>query len=253
MRSRASSARRSCSRTFWTAGPKAPDESDWLKLFEGEQPILILLDEMPPYFQILATQPVGQGTVADIATRAFANMLTAAGKKKNVCVVVSDLTAAYDTGGGLITKALDDARSELGRGERSITPVDLATDEVYQILRKRLFVSLPDRAVIDDVAEAFGRKLEEASKAKTASRGAEALSDEIAATYPFHPRLKNVIALFKENENFKQTRGLMELVSRLLQVRVGAAEQRRLPDRAAALRPVHRRGAGEAHRDLRDA
>ena len=79
-----------------------------------------------------------------------------------------------------------------------------------------LFISLPDKAVIDDVAEAFGRKLEEASKAKTVSRGAEALSDEIAATYPFHPRLKNVIALFKENENFKQTRGLMELVSRLL-------------------------------------
>ncbi|TFH50026.1 MAG: DUF499 domain-containing protein, partial [Lysobacterales bacterium] len=35
-------------------------------------------------------------------------------------------------------------------------------------------------------------------------------------TYPFHPRLKNVIALFKENEQFKQTRGLIELVSRLL-------------------------------------
>jgi hypothetical protein len=31
-----------------------------------------------------------------------------------------------------------------------------------------------------------------------------------------HPRLKNVIALFKENEQFKQTRGLIELVSRLL-------------------------------------
>ena len=36
------------------------------------------------------------------------------------------------------------------------------------------------------------------------------------ATYPFHPRLKNVVALFKENEQFKQTRGLIELVSRLL-------------------------------------
>jgi hypothetical protein len=28
--------------------------------------------------------------------------------------------------------------------------------------------------------------------------------------------LKNVIALFKENQHFKQTRGLIELVSRLL-------------------------------------
>ncbi len=201
---------------FWTSGPKAPDEKDWLKLFEGDQPVLILLDEMPPYFHYLDTQKVGNGTVADIATRAFANLLTAAGKKKNVCVVVSDLAAAYDSGARLINRALEDARSEVGRQERIITPVDLAANEIYDILRKRLFKPLPDKAEIGDIAEVFGRKLEEAAKSKTTNRGAEGIADEIAATYPFHPRLKNVIALFKENEQFKQTRGLIELVSRLL-------------------------------------
>lgn len=203
-------------RGFWTSGPKAPDEKDWLALFEGSQPVLILLDEMPPYFHYLDTQKVGNGTVADIATRAFANLLTAAGKKKNVCIVVSDLAAAYDTGGKLINKALQDARAELGRQERNITPVDLAANEIYDILRKRLFKALPDKSEIEDIADSFGRKLEEAAKSKTANRGAEAIADEIVATYPFHPRLKNVVALFKENEQFKQTRGLIELVSRLL-------------------------------------
>jgi hypothetical protein len=201
---------------FWTAGPKAPDETAWLQLFDGSDPVLILLDEMPPYFQYYDTQKVGNGTVADIATRAFANMLTAAGKKANVCIVVSDLAASYDTGGKLINKALDDARSELGRQERNITPVDLAANEIYDILRKRLFIKMPDQAEIEDISASFGRKLEEASKSKTVNRGAEAIADEIASTYPFHPRLKNVIALFKENEQFKQTRGLIELVSRLL-------------------------------------
>ena len=201
---------------FWASGPKAPDEKAWLKLFEGKDPILILLDEMPPYFEDLATRPVGAGTVADIATRSFANLLTAAGKKANVCVVISDLYAAYQSGGALITRALDNARQELGRAERNITPVDLATNEIYDILRKRLFTQLPDKAEIDDIADAYGKKLEEASKSKVANRGAEAIADEVAATYPFHPRLKNVIALFKENEQFKQTRGLIEFVSRLL-------------------------------------
>ena len=201
---------------FWTSGPKAPDERDWLTLFDGDHPVLILLDEMPPYFHYLDTQKVGNGTVADIATRAFANLLTAAGKKKNVCIVVSDLDAAYDTGGKLINRALADARSELGRQERNITPVDLAANEIYDILRKRLFKALPDQAEVEDIADAFGRKLAEAAKSKTASRGAEAIADEIAVTYPFHPRLKNVIALFQENEQFKKTRGLLELVSRLL-------------------------------------
>ena len=171
---------------------------------------------MPPYFEDLATRHIGTGTVADIATRAFSNLLTAAGKKANVCVVVSDLFAAYQTGGALINRALENAKQELGRAERTITPVDLAANEIYDILRKRLFLSIPDQAEIDDIADAYGKKLAEAAKSKVASRGAEAIADEISATYPFHPRLKNVIALFKENEQFKQTRGLIELVSRLL-------------------------------------
>jgi hypothetical protein len=201
---------------FWTAGPKAPDEKAWLSLFSIEAPILILLDEMPPYFHYYDTQKIGRGTVADIATRAFANLLIAAGKKANVCVVVSDLAATYDTGTKLINRALEDARQEIGRQERNITPVDLAANEVYDILRKRLFKSLPDNSEIANIADVYGRKLVEASKSKVANRGAEAISDEIEATYPFHPRLKNVVALFKENEQFKQTRGLIELTSRLL-------------------------------------
>lgn len=201
---------------FWASGPEAPDEVDWTALLRSKQPTLILLDELPPYFQYLGTRATGTGTVADIATRAFANMLSAAGKLSNVCVVVSDLDASYAQGGALIERALMDARKELGRQEKAITPVDLAGNEVYDILRKRLFTKLPDPAEIQDLAARYGQALEEATKSKVIARGAEALADEIVHTYPFHPRLKDLVALFKENEQFKQTRGLMELMSRLL-------------------------------------
>lgn len=201
---------------YWESGAKAPDEHAWLNLFEGDEPILILLDEMPPYFQYYSTQALGQGTVADVITRAFSNMLTAAQKKKNVCIVVSDLEAAYDTGGKLIQTALDDATQELGRAEVSITPVNLESSEIYEILRKRLFLTLPDKSEIAEVASVYSTRLAEAAKAKTVERSAEALASEIESTYPFHPSFKSIIALFKENEKFKQTRGLMELVSRLL-------------------------------------
>lgn len=203
-------------KAYWESGAKAPDEGAWLKLFEGDKPILILLDEMPPYFHYYSTQVLGQGTIADVITRAFSNMLTAASKKKNVCIVVSDLEAAYDTGGKLIQKALDDATQELGRAEISITPVNLESNEIYEIIRKRLFVSLPDKSEIADIASVYASRLAEAAKAKTVDRSAESLANEIEMTYPFHPSFKSIVALFKENEKFKQTRGLMELVSRLL-------------------------------------
>jgi hypothetical protein len=203
-------------REYWESGAKAPDEQSWINLFNGEEPILILLDEMPPYFHYYSTQVIGHGTIADVVTRAFSNMLTAAQKKKNVCIVVSDLEAAYDIGGKLIQRALDDATQELGRAEISITPVNLETNEIYEILRKRLFLSLPDKSEIADIASVYAARLAEAAKAKTVERSAEALANEIESTYPFHPSFKSIVALFKENEKFKQTRGLMELVSRLL-------------------------------------
>jgi hypothetical protein len=34
-------------KTFWTSGPKAPDEKDWLKLFDGGTPILALQEQTP--------------------------------------------------------------------------------------------------------------------------------------------------------------------------------------------------------------
>ena len=203
-------------REYWESGAKAPDEQLWVNLFDGEEPVLILLDEMPPYFHYYSTQVLGHGTIADVVTRAFSNMLTAAQKKKNVCIVVSDLEAAYDTGGKLIQRALDDATQELGRAEVSITPVNLESNEIYEILRKRLFLSLPDNSEIAEVASVYASRLAEAAKAKTVERSAEALANDIESTYPFHPSFKSIVALFKENEKFKQTRGLMELVSRLL-------------------------------------
>lgn len=200
----------------YQSGTAAPDEGAWLQLFAGDAPILILLDEMPPYFHYYSTQALGDGTIADVITTGFACMLTAAQKKKNVCIVVSDLDAAYDTGGRLIQRALGDARQELGRAEINITPVNLESNEIYEILRKRLFQELPDKAEINEIASVYASRLAEAARANTIERSAESLTEEIAATYPFHPRFKNLVALFKENEKFKQTRGLMELVSRLL-------------------------------------
>lgn len=201
---------------YWESGAKAPDESAWLKMYEGDEPILILLDEMPPYFHYYNTQALGRGTIADVATSALSNMITAALKRTNVCIVVSDLEAAYDTGGKLIQTALDDATQEVGRAEINITPVNLESNEIYEILRKRLFLTLPDKSEISEIASVYASRLSEAARAKTVERSAEALANDIEMTYPFHPSFKSIVALFKENEKFRQTRGLMELVSRLL-------------------------------------
>ena len=44
----------------------------------------------------------------------------------------------------------------------------------------------------------------------------EQIAEQVRETYPFHPSFKHLVALFKENEGFRQTRGLMQFTARLL-------------------------------------
>ncbi|PJX01567.1 hypothetical protein, partial [Escherichia coli] len=74
--------------------------------------------------------------------------------------------------------ALDDATQELGRAEVSIAPVNLESNEIYEILRKRLFLSLPDKNEVSEIASIYASRLAESAKAKTVERSAEALAND---------------------------------------------------------------------------
>src|SRR3546814_16753105 len=71
----------------------------------------------------------------------------------------------------------------------------------------------PAPVVVESVADAYGRVLADAVKSKTVERSAEKIADEVAATYPFHPSLKTVLATFQDNEGIRQTRGLVTLAA----------------------------------------
>ena len=94
--------------------------------------------------------------------------------------------------------------------------MELASQEIYEILRKRLFKKLPAKSVIDSVATAYAGALSEAVKSKSIAKSAEQIAEEIHGAYPFHPSVKHVIALFKENQSYRQTRGLMQFVSKMI-------------------------------------
>ncbi|MGQ0445148.1 MAG: anti-phage-associated DUF499 domain-containing protein [Beijerinckiaceae bacterium] len=200
---------------FWVNGPKAPDERAWIKLI-GKEPVLILLDELPPYFDNALTVPVGGGNLAKVATYALATLMSAALRLPRLCVVVSNLAGTYENASRELNKAVRDVLAEANRQARPITPVQLGGSEIYEILRKRMCKYLPQSEEIDRVADAFASAIAEAEKAKSIGKSTEQIASEIHGSYPFHPGLKDVIAMFKENESFRQTRGLMRFVSRIL-------------------------------------
>lgn len=143
---------------FWINGPDAPRENDWIALI-GDEPTLILLDELPPYFDFAQTKTVGGGTLANVTTYALSNLLSAAMKLPKTAIVISNLVGSYQGATKDLTKAISNLAEETKRQARSITPVDLNTNEIYDILRKRMFTKLPDQAGIEKIAESFSEAI----------------------------------------------------------------------------------------------
>ncbi len=227
-------------RPYWIDGPRGIDEKKWLEII-GDEPTLILLDELPPYLLNADTRSVGRGSLADLVTYTLSNLLTAAIKLPRCCVVIANLSGSYEAQTRDLARIMLNLQQESRRQAQTITPVQLAGNEIYEILKKRLFTELPGDTLIDSVAEAFAEQVKAAEDGGyITARAMEEVAEEVRQTYPFHPSFKNLVALFKENEGFRQTRGLMQFTARLL-------------------RSVWNRGAndvfliGTQHLDLNDA
>ncbi len=191
----------------------APGQSAWVNLLKGD-PVLILLDELPVYFENAKSISIGDSNLANVTTSALSNLFVAIAKEdlKNVCLVLTDLKAAWKGGSERINEALENLNKEAPRYALPLEPVRMNTNEVYHILRTRLFERTPGKEEVKEIAEAYRKALADAVQMDLSSENPEQLSSAILESYPFHPGIKNLYARFKENDGFQQTRGLIRLM-----------------------------------------
>ncbi len=193
---------------------KAPGVTSWINLLKGD-PTLILLDELPPYLENAETIQVGAKNLAVATTTAVSNLIIAANKEElaNVCVIISDLSAtAYHVGGGYISEALQNLENETNRSALRIEPVSTQGDEVYYILRKRLFESLPDDKTKKQIANEYAKAVRVAKQMDITSASPDSYAAQLADSYPFHFSIRDLYGRFKANPGFQQTRGLIRLM-----------------------------------------
>ncbi len=213
-------------RPHWANGPKAVDQRKWKEII-GDIPTLILLDELPPYLQNAATQAVGTGTLADMVVYSLSSLMSAALELPNCAIVIANLSGSYKSQSKALSEAITNLQQEARRQAMTITPVQLAGNEIYEILNKRLIDKLPDERTISDIAEEYAQQVKKAEDGGyIVASSIEQIAEQVRETYPFHPSFKHLVALFKENEGFRQTRGLMQFTARLLK----SVEQRTLDD-----------------------
>jgi hypothetical protein len=68
----------------------APGPEAWKQLL-GVEPLVLFLDELPPYLEYAVAVPVGNADLGVVTTTALANLFIAVGEMENVCLVLSDL------------------------------------------------------------------------------------------------------------------------------------------------------------------
>ena len=194
----------------------APGPEAWKQLLGGD-PLVLFLDELPPYLEYAVAVPVGNADLGVVTTAALANLFVAVADMNNVCLVLSDLAGSNFSIGqsklqDAFNRAVQGITSESRRIAVPITPVNPNGDELYHILRKRLFAQVAPEAEIKQVAGAYREALREAVQMGLTTTSPEALFTRVIDAYPFHPDLRELVGKFKENEGFQQTRGVIRLM-----------------------------------------
>lgn len=210
----------------WINGPKSVDQQKWKEII-GDTPTLIMIDELPPYLDNASTQVYGSGTLANMVVYSLSTLMSAALELPNCCIVIANLSGSYGAQTKTLKEAISNLQQETRRQSMTITPVQLSGNEIYEILKKRLIDELPDEQTISDVAEEYAQQVKKAEDGGyIIASSIEQIAEQVRETYPFHPSFKHLVALFKENEGFRQTRGLMQFTARLLK----SVEQRQTDD-----------------------
>jgi hypothetical protein len=129
-----------------------------------------------------------------------------------VCLVITDLAGAYERGSTHIASLLSDFEQETHRTAMTLEPVRLNSDELYHILRKRIFAKLPAESEINDVAQGYAKAIRAAKQMAITSESPEEFAQRILSSYPFHPGIRDLYARFRENPGFQRTRSLIRLM-----------------------------------------
>lgn len=204
-------------KALWENGLRAPSQSEWISMLKGT-PKLILLDEIPPYLENAKTIMVGSGDLSIITTTALANLFNALNRPElnNVFVVISDLKATYQSGTKLLQSSFGNLEGEVNRFAVEVQPVGSSSDEIYDILRTKLFQTLPDSSEINKIAIAYKEKVEEARNLGFTNVSSDKAFTGIKESYPFHPSIRELYERFRENQNFQQTRDLIRLMRKIV-------------------------------------
>ncbi|MCS7249243.1 MAG: DUF499 domain-containing protein [Anaerolineales bacterium] len=172
----------------------------------GDQPTLILMDEIAEY-AVKAKDFRDQ-------LMAFFQELTETVKAQRQCALVVTLpsSAPYGEEGA---RALHELQQIFKRVESIKTPVE--GEEVYEVIRRRLFEEGGDPQEVRRTAEAFFETYQRLGDDLPKEAREPAYRERMRKAYPFHPELIDVLyERWSTFPDFQRTRGVLRLLAHVV-------------------------------------
>ena len=195
----------------------APSAMLFKPIIEGCTPCLILIDELADYCAKASAKRVGQGSLFN-QTNSFIQTLTEVVSSIPKCVLIVTLPAsATEVAAAAIgQEVLSSLETRVVRVGTSVKPVD--DEEIFEVVRRRLFEEIKDTAVINRVAKKYQDMYHNRRSDLPAQCDNASYAERIKKSYPFQPELIDMFRLRWGNDpRFQRTRGVLRLLASIVQ------------------------------------
>lgn len=181
-------------------------------ILEQCKPALILIDELADYCVSASAIKVESSNLSD-QTISFMQELTEAVSGTDNCVLIATLPAsaqelASSPVSSQILTALENRITRIGA---NMKPVE--DDEIFEVVRRRLFEDLGDEDEIERVVSAYSHMYQGLLTEIPSYALKSDYKERLRKSYPFHPELIDMFRLrWASNPFFQRTRGVLRIL-----------------------------------------
>ncbi len=190
----------------------SPGKEQLVKLLTQAAPCVVLMDELVAFLrQLEVGKQFNAGTFDSNIT--FIQALTEAMKAvPNAMLLASLPESALEVGGTMGQKALDSLEKYFARVESVWKPV--ATEEAFEIVRRRLFESAGEPAQVQGIAQQYADFYRQNSKDFPNETQSGHYYDRLCKSYPIHPEVfDRLYEDWSTLDKFQRTRGVLQYMA----------------------------------------
>lgn len=188
----------------------------FLDILKSAAPSLILIDELADYCVAAAGITVGSTTLSDQTISFMQEFTEAVSRVKNSVAVITLPASAQEVANSSQAAAiLQSLESRVKRVGADTKPV--AEEEIFEVIRHRLFEGIGDREVTESVLASYSEMYQNLRTELPSRSNKSEYVEMMRRSYPFHPELINIFKdKWASHPQFQRTRGVLRLLASIV-------------------------------------